>query len=76
MSNKEVVPIACLDAVVIKHPLVLVSLACNWGYELVLESIFPFIGFRQCCLERYPLRFGCNELRRVGDSHGPEEIRW
>jgi hypothetical protein len=36
----------------------------------------PFMRFQQCYLERDPLRFGCNELRRVGDSHGPEEIRW
>jgi hypothetical protein len=76
MSNAKAVPIACLDAVIIKHLLVLVSPACNWGQGLVLESILPFMGFRQCCLERDPLGFDCNEFRRVGDSHGPEEIRW
>jgi hypothetical protein len=34
------------------------------------------MGFRQSFLERDSLGFGCNELRRVEDSHGPEEIRW
>jgi hypothetical protein len=76
MSNAKVVPIACFDAVIIEHSLVPVSLACNWGQGLVLESILPFMGFRQCCFERDPLRFGCNELRRVGDSRRPEEVRW
>jgi hypothetical protein len=76
MSNAKAVPIACLDAVIIKHPLVPVSPACNWGQGPVLESILPFIRFQQCCLERDPLRFGCNELRWVGDSHEPNEIRW
>jgi hypothetical protein len=76
MSNAKAVPIARLDAVIIKHPLVPVSPAYNWGQRPVLEGILPFMGFRQCCLERDPLRFGCNELRRVGDSHGAEEIRW
>jgi hypothetical protein len=76
MSNVKAVPIACLYVVIIKHPLVLVSPACNWVQGPVLESILPFMGFRQSCLKRDPLKFGCNELRRVGDSHGPEEIRW
>jgi hypothetical protein len=76
MSNAKAVPIACLDAVIIKHPLVPVSPACNWGQGPVLESILPFMGFRQCCLERDPLRFGYNEFRRVRDSHEPKEIRW
>jgi hypothetical protein len=76
MSDTKVVPISYLDAVIIKHPLVPVSPAFNWGQGPVLESISPFMGFRQSCLERDPLRFGCNELRGVGDSHGPEEIRW
>jgi hypothetical protein len=35
-----------------------------------------FMGFRQSFLESDPLRFGCDELRRVGDSHGSEEVRW
>jgi hypothetical protein len=76
MSNAKAVLISCLDAVIIKHPLVPVSPTCNWGQGLVLESILPFMGFQQCCFERDPLRFGSNELRRVGDSHGSEEIRW
>jgi hypothetical protein len=76
MSNAKVVPVACLDAFIIKHPLVLVSPACNWGQGPVLESILPFMGLRQCCLERDPLGFSCNKLRRVGDSHRPEEITW
>jgi hypothetical protein len=76
MRNVKAVPISCLDVVIIKHPPVLVSPACNWGQRPVLESILPFMGFRQCCLERDPLRFGCNELKRIGDSHGPKEIRW
>jgi hypothetical protein len=63
MSNAKAIPIACLGAVVFKHPLIPVSLAGNWGQRPVLESILP-------------LMFGCDELRRVGDSHGPEEIRW
>jgi hypothetical protein len=75
MSNAKVVPIACLDVVIIKHPLVPVSPACNWGQGPVLESILPFMGFRQCYLEWDPLGFGCDELRRIGDSYGPEEIR-
>jgi hypothetical protein len=75
MRNAKAVPISCHDVVIIKHPLVLVSPACNWGQGPVLESILPLMGFRQCYLERDPLRFGCNKLRRVGDSHGPEEIR-
>jgi hypothetical protein len=76
MGNAEAIPIACFEAVIIKHPLVLVSPTCNLGQGPVLESILPFMGFRKSCLERDPLRFGCNELRRIGDSHWPEEIRW
>jgi hypothetical protein len=75
MRNAKAVPIACLDAVIIKHPLVPISPACNWGQGPVLESILPFMGFQQCCLEWDPLGFGCNELRRIRDSYGPEEIR-
>jgi hypothetical protein len=74
MSNAKAIPIACLGAVIIKHPLVPVFPACNWGQRPVLEGILPFMGFRQCCLERNPLRFGFNELKRVRGSHGPEEI--
>jgi hypothetical protein len=47
MSNAKAVPIACIGAVIIKHPLVPVSPACNWGQGPVLESILPFMGFRQ-----------------------------
>jgi hypothetical protein len=72
MSNAKVVPIAYIDIVIIKHPLVPVSPACNWGQGPVLESNLPFMGFRQSCLERDSLGFGCNELRRVEDYHGPE----
>jgi hypothetical protein len=46
------------------------------GAGPILESILPFMGFRQSCLERDPLRFSCNELWGVRDSHGPEEMRW
>jgi hypothetical protein len=69
-------PIACFSAVIIKHPLVPVSPAYNWGQGLVFESILPFMGFRQSCFERDSLRFGFNELKRVGGSHGPEKIGW
>jgi hypothetical protein len=55
---------------------VTVSPAYNWGQGPVLESILPVMWFQQCCLEEDPLRFGCNELIRVGNSHGPKEIRW
>jgi hypothetical protein len=75
MSNAKAVPIACLDAVIIKHPLVPISPAYNWGQGPVLESIQPFMGFRQCGIEWDPLGFGCNELRRIGDSYGSEQIR-
>jgi hypothetical protein len=34
------------------------------------------MGPRQCCHDWDPLGFGCDELRRIGGSHGPEEIRW
>jgi hypothetical protein len=74
--DAKAIPIACFSTVIIKHPLVPVSPTCNWGQGPVFESILPFMGFRQSCFERDPLRFGFNELKRVGGSHGPEEIGW
>jgi hypothetical protein len=74
MGNAKVVPIACFSAVIIKHPLVLVSPTCNIGQGPVFESILPFMGVRQSFFERDSLRFGFNELKRVGGSHGREEI--
>jgi hypothetical protein len=74
MSNVKAVPIACLDAVIIEYSLVPVSPARNWGQGPVLESILPFMGPQQCCLEWDPLGFGCDELKRIGDSYGLEEI--
>jgi hypothetical protein len=65
----------CLGAVIIKYPIIPISPAGNWGQRPVLESVLPLVGFRQWCLEGNPLRFGCNELRRVGNPYGPEEIR-
>jgi hypothetical protein len=50
MSNAKAVPIACLDAIIIKHSLVPVSSACNWGQGLVLESILPFMGLDSAAL--------------------------
>jgi hypothetical protein len=77
MSNAKVIPIACLGAVIIKHPLIPVSQAGNRGQRLVLESILPLMGFRQWCLEGDSPGFDCNELRGVGYSYGPKEIsRW
>jgi hypothetical protein len=76
MSNVKDVPISCLDTVIIKYSLVPVSPARNWGQGLVLESILPFMGSRQCCFEWDPLGFGCDEHRRIRGSYGPEEIGW
>jgi hypothetical protein len=76
MGNAKAVPIACFSDVIIKHPLIPVSPTYNWGQGPVFESILPFMGFRQSFFERNSLRFGFNELKRVGGSHGPEEIGW
>jgi hypothetical protein len=45
MRNAKVVPIVGLGAVIIKHPLIPISPACNWGQRLVLKSILPLMGF-------------------------------
>jgi hypothetical protein len=74
MSNVNVVTIACLGAVILKHSLIPVSPAWNWGQRPVLKTVLPLMRFQQWCLEGDPLGFGCNELRRAGDSYGPEEI--
>jgi hypothetical protein len=47
MSNAKVIPIVCLGAVIIKHSLIPVSPAYNWGRRPVLESVLPLMGFRQ-----------------------------
>jgi hypothetical protein len=45
MSNAKVVPISCLGVVIIKHSLIPVSPACNWGQRPVLESACHSWGF-------------------------------
>jgi hypothetical protein len=65
----------CFGIVVIKYSLVPISPACNWGQRPVLESVLPLVRLRQWCLEGNPLGFGCNELRGIGNSYRPEEIR-
>jgi hypothetical protein len=47
MRNTKVVPVFGLGAVIIKYPLIPISLACNWGQRPVLESVLPLVRLRQ-----------------------------
>jgi hypothetical protein len=51
MSNAKAVQISCLDTVIVKHPLVSVSPACNWGRGQFLKASCHSWGFDKAALK-------------------------